>query len=75
MKERVWMSLNGEFLKEMEEKARKKAEEEAAKPPKVRKKRRKAPINAASAGLEYKVNYQSCLPFKTLIHTSHRSET
>ncbi|XP_067942655.1 transcription factor IIIB 90 kDa subunit-like [Watersipora subatra] len=49
-KEQLWMSLNGEFLKEQEEKAKRKAEEEAAKPPKVRRKRRKVNINASTAG-------------------------
>jgi len=38
MKEKAWMTLNGEFLQEQEEKARRKAEEEAAKPPKQKRK-------------------------------------
>lgn len=41
IKEKVWMALNGEFLKEMEEKAKRKAEEEAAKPPKKKRPRKK----------------------------------
>ena len=39
------MALNGEFLKEMEEKAKRKAEEEAAKPPKKKKPRKKSNYN------------------------------
>ena len=45
IKEKVWMALNGEFLKEMEEKAKRKAEEEAAKPPKKKKPRMKSNYN------------------------------
>lgn len=41
------MALNGEFLVEMEEKAKRKAEEEAAKPPK-KKRPRKKPTNSFS---------------------------
>lgn len=47
VKEKVWMALNGEFLVEMEEKAKRKAEEEAAKPPK-KKRPRKKPTNSFS---------------------------
>lgn len=61
-KERVWMALNGEFLKEQEEKAKRKAEIEAAKPPKIKRKRRKLNINASTAGeCDYWSNTIRCL--------------